>query len=90
MGQLIAITVEKGMDWKQAVVPVSTKPTAAAKPAPPSGPTQPAAPSAGTLPPPSGQYVIYICTDLYPDKCITWLYYMVKYKKISSLIEYMA
>lgn len=59
VGQLIAVTVEKGMDWKQAVVPTSTKPTAAAAaaaPAPPSRPAQPVAP-AGAKPPPSGQCV---------------------------------
>ncbi|KOX72271.1 hypothetical protein WN51_03253 [Melipona quadrifasciata] len=30
VGQLIAITVEKGMDWKNVVVPTTTKPSAAA------------------------------------------------------------
>lgn len=30
IGQLIAVTVEKGMDWKQAVIPTSTKPGAVA------------------------------------------------------------
>ncbi|XP_011334722.1 dihydrolipoyllysine-residue acetyltransferase component 1 of pyruvate dehydrogenase complex, mitochondrial isoform X2 [Ooceraea biroi] len=34
VGQLIAITVEKGMDWKQVVVPTSTKPTKVAAAAP--------------------------------------------------------
>jgi len=50
IGQLIAITVEKGMDWKQVVVPTSTKPTAVS-----------AAPSSvqpiDAKPPPSEQYV---------------------------------
>ncbi|XP_012225883.1 dihydrolipoyllysine-residue acetyltransferase component of pyruvate dehydrogenase complex [Linepithema humile] len=48
IGQLIAITVEKGMDWKQIVVPTSTKPSAA--PAAPS-PAQPT----DAKPPPSEQ-----------------------------------
>lgn len=47
---MIAITVEKGMDWKQVVVPTSTKPSAAsAAPSP--------AQSADAKPPPSEQYV---------------------------------
>lgn len=33
VGQLIAITVEKGMNWKDVVVPTTTKPSAAAPPA---------------------------------------------------------
>ncbi|XP_050458912.1 pyruvate dehydrogenase protein X component, mitochondrial-like [Cataglyphis hispanica] len=32
IGQLIAVTVEKGMDWKQAVIPTSTKPDASVTP----------------------------------------------------------
>lgn len=35
VGQLIAITVEKGMDWKNVVVPTTTKPSAAAPTAAP-------------------------------------------------------
>ncbi|XP_032691105.1 dihydrolipoyllysine-residue acetyltransferase component of pyruvate dehydrogenase complex, mitochondrial-like isoform X2 [Odontomachus brunneus] len=56
VGQLIAITVEKGMDWKQAVVPTVTRPSAtAAAPAPvPSSAQEPVA-SASAKPPPSGQ-----------------------------------
>ncbi|XP_011139185.1 dihydrolipoyllysine-residue acetyltransferase component of pyruvate dehydrogenase complex, mitochondrial-like isoform X1 [Harpegnathos saltator] len=57
VGQLIAITVEKGMDWKQVVVPTLTKPSAASAPPPPPPPpssAQPTAP-AGAKPPPSGQ-----------------------------------
>ncbi|XP_076230934.1 dihydrolipoyllysine-residue acetyltransferase component of pyruvate dehydrogenase complex [Calliopsis andreniformis] len=53
VGQIIAITVEKGMDWKNVVVPSTTKPAAPS--------TTPAAPAASTTatadkkPPPSGQ-----------------------------------
>ncbi|XP_014485358.1 PREDICTED: dihydrolipoyllysine-residue acetyltransferase component of pyruvate dehydrogenase complex, mitochondrial-like [Dinoponera quadriceps] len=56
IGQLIAITVEKDTDWKQAVVPALTKPSAAPTPAsaPPPSPAQPAT-AAGAKPPPSGQ-----------------------------------
>lgn len=65
---MIAITVEKDMDWKQAVVPTLTKPsTAAPTPAPPSPPpssAQPAAP-AGAKPPPSGQYIFLLLIYLY-------------------------
>ncbi|XP_076640056.1 dihydrolipoyllysine-residue acetyltransferase component of pyruvate dehydrogenase complex isoform X1 [Colletes latitarsis] len=53
VGELIAITVEKGMDWKNVVVPTTTKPVAAA-----STPAAPAAPTAAApdkKPPPSGQ-----------------------------------
>lgn len=60
MGQLIAITVEKGMDWKNVVIPTVTKPTASTNaPATPAAETAPAAPAAATSdkPPPSGQYV---------------------------------
>ncbi|KAL6428379.1 hypothetical protein ACFW04_008574 [Cataglyphis niger] len=32
IGQLIAVIVEKGMDWKQAVIPTSTKPDASVTP----------------------------------------------------------
>ncbi|XP_034193602.2 dihydrolipoyllysine-residue acetyltransferase component of pyruvate dehydrogenase complex [Osmia lignaria lignaria] len=43
VGQLIAITVEKGMDWKNVVVPSTTKPsTAAAVPPPTAGDKKPA------------------------------------------------
>lgn len=52
VGQLIAIVVEKGMDWKNVVVPATTTapaPAAAAAAAAPATPT--AAPAA------SGQYV---------------------------------
>lgn len=52
---MIAITVEKGMDWKQAVVPTSTKPAASAT----SSPAQPTAP-ADAKPPSSGQYVLFL------------------------------
>ncbi|KAL6257239.1 hypothetical protein P5V15_012166 [Pogonomyrmex californicus] len=41
VGQLIAVMVEKGMDWKQAIVPVSTKSAALTA----SSPTQPSAPA---------------------------------------------
>ncbi|XP_020280697.1 dihydrolipoyllysine-residue acetyltransferase component 1 of pyruvate dehydrogenase complex, mitochondrial-like [Pseudomyrmex gracilis] len=54
VGQLIAIIVEKGMDWKNVVVPATTKPAAAAAPATPSPPSQPAQPT-DAKPPPSGQ-----------------------------------
>lgn len=50
VGQLIAVVVEKGMDWKQAVVPTSTKPAAPAAPSP----ARPTAP-ADAKPPSSGQ-----------------------------------
>lgn len=53
MGQLIAVMVEKGMDWKQAVVPTSTKSAPSAAPSS----AQPSAP-AGAKPPSSGQYVL--------------------------------
>lgn len=65
VGQLIAVTMEKGTDWKTAVVPSVTKPAAtAASPAAPAA--QAAAPSAAkaapsapssSQPPPSGQCV---------------------------------
>ncbi|XP_076303211.1 dihydrolipoyllysine-residue acetyltransferase component of pyruvate dehydrogenase complex-like [Lasioglossum baleicum] len=60
VGELIAITVEKGMDWKNVVVPTVTKPSAAA-PAAGAAPTAGAAPAASaapagdTKPAPSGQ-----------------------------------
>lgn len=55
VGQLIAITVEKGMDWKQAVVPTVTKPLATTtESVPPPSSAQPVAP-ASAKPPPSGQ-----------------------------------
>ena len=47
VGQLIAITVEKGMDWKNVVVPTTTKPSTTA-------PT--AATAADKTPAASGQY----------------------------------
>ncbi|KYQ52819.1 Dihydrolipoyllysine-residue acetyltransferase [Trachymyrmex zeteki] len=50
IGQLIAVVVEKGMDWKQAVIPTSTE---SATPAAPS-PAKPTAP-AGAKPPSNGQ-----------------------------------
>ncbi|XP_034951968.1 dihydrolipoyllysine-residue acetyltransferase component of pyruvate dehydrogenase complex, mitochondrial-like [Chelonus insularis] len=58
VGQLIAVTVEKGMDWKSAVIPTATKPAAkasssAAAPAP-AAKSSSAAPRGGQ-PPPSGQ-----------------------------------
>lgn len=71
IGELIAITVEKGMDWKNVVVPSITKPTAAPGVAPVAVPTTPPvavptappiptvgvpAPSVVTPPAPSGQY----------------------------------
>lgn len=50
VGELIAITVEKEMDWKNVVVPTITKPTATPEVAPVGVPT---APSVGvpTAPP---------------------------------------
>ncbi|EFN70179.1 Dihydrolipoyllysine-residue acetyltransferase component of pyruvate dehydrogenase complex, mitochondrial [Camponotus floridanus] len=50
IGQLIAVTVEKGMDWKQAVIPTSTKPGAAVAPssAQPTAPID-AKPSSGQV-----------------------------------------
>jgi len=45
--------VEKGMDWKQAVVPTSTKSTVSAAPSP----AQPTAPADIKLPS-NGQYVL--------------------------------
>lgn len=68
IGELIAITVEKGMDWKNVVIPTITKPTAAPGVAPVAVPTTPPvavptapavgvpAPSVVTPPAPSGQY----------------------------------
>ncbi|XP_070154911.1 dihydrolipoyllysine-residue acetyltransferase component of pyruvate dehydrogenase complex [Polyergus mexicanus] len=50
IGQLIAVTVEKGMDWKQVVIPTSTKPDASVAPSS----TQPTAPI-DAKPPSSGQ-----------------------------------
>ncbi|KAG5319169.1 ODP21 dehydrogenase, partial [Acromyrmex heyeri] len=50
VGQLIAVMVEKGMDWKKAIIPTSTE---SATPAAPS-PTKPTAP-ADAKPPSSGQ-----------------------------------
>ncbi|XP_024881046.1 pyruvate dehydrogenase protein X component, mitochondrial-like [Temnothorax curvispinosus] len=50
VGQLIAVIVEKGMDWKQAVAPTSAKPAPSAAPSS----AQPAAP-ADAKPPSSGQ-----------------------------------
>lgn len=63
VGELIAITVEKGMDWKNVVVPTTTKPTAPSGVTPevvPVGvPTAPPvgvpAPSVATPSAPSGQ-----------------------------------
>lgn len=49
VGQLIAVMVEKGMDWKQAVVPTLTKSAPSAVPSS-------ARPDA--KPPSSGQYVL--------------------------------
>ncbi|XP_053977827.1 dihydrolipoyllysine-residue acetyltransferase component of pyruvate dehydrogenase complex, mitochondrial-like [Hylaeus volcanicus] len=52
VGQLIAVTVEKGMDWKNVVIPTVTKPVAA------STMSTPVAPTGGATdkkPPPSGQ-----------------------------------
>lgn len=63
VGELIAITVEKEMDWKNVVVPTITKPTATPEVAPVGVPTAPpvgvpapsvATPSAPSIP---GQYV---------------------------------
>ncbi|XP_033326878.1 dihydrolipoyllysine-residue acetyltransferase component of pyruvate dehydrogenase complex [Megalopta genalis] len=54
VGQLIAITVEKGMDWKSVVVPSATKPAAAA-PAAEAAPAAGAVPAGDKKPPPSGQ-----------------------------------
>ncbi|XP_015437196.1 PREDICTED: dihydrolipoyllysine-residue acetyltransferase component of pyruvate dehydrogenase complex, mitochondrial-like [Dufourea novaeangliae] len=51
VGQLIAITVEKGMDWKNVVVPSTTKPAAAT----PAASAAPAAPAGDKKPAPSGQ-----------------------------------
>lgn len=68
IGELIAITVEKGMDWKNVVIPTITKPTTAPGVAPVAVPTTPPvavptappvgvpAPSVVTPPAPSGQY----------------------------------
>lgn len=60
VGELIAITVEKGMDWKNIVIPKITKPTTAPGVAPEAVPTAPPvgvpAPSVATPPAPSGQY----------------------------------
>lgn len=62
VGELIAITVEKEMDWKNVVVPTITKPTATPEVAPVGIPTAPpvgvpapsvATPSAPSIP---GQY----------------------------------
>lgn len=62
VGELIAITVEKEMDWKNVVVPTITKPTATPEVAPVGVPTVPpvgvpapsvATPSAPSIP---GQY----------------------------------
>ncbi|XP_018353496.1 PREDICTED: dihydrolipoyllysine-residue acetyltransferase component of pyruvate dehydrogenase complex-like [Trachymyrmex septentrionalis] len=50
VGQLIAVMVEKGIDWKQAVIPTSIKPAIPAA----SSPTKPPAP-ADAKPPSSGQ-----------------------------------
>ncbi|OAD60297.1 hypothetical protein WN48_05344 [Eufriesea mexicana] len=50
VGQLIAITVEKGMDWKNVVVPTTTGPPAAASAATPS-----ATAVSDKMPAPSGQ-----------------------------------
>lgn len=53
MGQLIAVMVEKGMDWKQAVVPTLTKSVPSAVPSS----AQQTAP-VDAKPPSSGQYVL--------------------------------
>lgn len=57
VGDLIAITVEKGMDWKNVVVPTVTKASAAAPPAPaaPAAAAASAAPTGDKKPAPSGQ-----------------------------------
>ncbi|XP_046599413.1 LOW QUALITY PROTEIN: dihydrolipoyllysine-residue acetyltransferase component of pyruvate dehydrogenase complex [Neodiprion lecontei] len=57
VGQLIALTMDKGSDWTKAVIPATTPVANAAKPAPstPSQPLKPAPTSRSTLPPPSGQ-----------------------------------
>lgn len=54
VGQLIAIMVEKGMDWKNVVTPATTKPSAATAP---SAEAAPASVTADKTPVPSGQYV---------------------------------
>ncbi|XP_066591922.1 dihydrolipoyllysine-residue acetyltransferase component of pyruvate dehydrogenase complex-like [Prorops nasuta] len=55
VGQLIAIIVEKGMDWKNIVLPTTTAPVKSSAPAPSvSKPAATAAP-AGLKPPSSGQ-----------------------------------
>lgn len=65
---MIAIMVEKGMDWKNVVVPATTKPAAAAAPAAPSppSPVQPSQPAQPTdaKPPPSGQCVLILLDSL--------------------------
>uniref|UniRef100_A0A0C9QBQ6 Dihydrolipoamide acetyltransferase component of pyruvate dehydrogenase complex n=1 Tax=Fopius arisanus TaxID=64838 RepID=A0A0C9QBQ6_9HYME len=61
VGQLIAVTVERGMDPKSIVIPTATKPSAkptasASKPAgSPAASSKVSSPSAGSQPPPSGQ-----------------------------------
>ncbi|XP_033312013.1 dihydrolipoyllysine-residue acetyltransferase component of pyruvate dehydrogenase complex, mitochondrial-like [Bombus bifarius] len=52
VGQLIAIMVEKGMDWKNVVIPTTTKPSAATAP---SAEAAPASATADKTPVPSGQ-----------------------------------
>ena len=52
VGQLIAIMVEKGMDWKNVVIPATTKPSAATAP---SAEAAPASVTADKTPVPSGQ-----------------------------------
>lgn len=49
IGQLIAVTVEKGMDWKQAVIPTSTKPSAAPSSAQSTAPIDAKPPSSGQV-----------------------------------------
>lgn len=65
---MIAITVEKGMDWKQAVVPTSTKPTVSATPSP----AQPTAPADAKSP--SGQYVLFF-KIIYIINIISFIHY---------------
>ncbi|XP_046748242.1 dihydrolipoyllysine-residue acetyltransferase component of pyruvate dehydrogenase complex-like [Diprion similis] len=57
VGQLIALTMDKGSDWTKAVIPATTPVANVSKPAP-SAPSQllkPAPTSRSALPPPSGQ-----------------------------------
>lgn len=77
IGQLIAVTVEKGMDWKQAVISTSTKPSAAVA----SSSAQPTAPI-DAKPPSSEQYVY--CDFIILCKPISFIYSSLSFSNLQT------